>query len=323
MTKPIGTTAPLLSLTITRVAGFSVYQKAKYTLDGIIENATGISPLQTVNTPGSYPNLQTVACFTTAGAISGAVLTPFLTPFELVKNATQTSVLMSSTADPITTPRGPNISSVAPKIETPKGDPRVGPWRALKQIVGTRGLTGLWTGWNLHLARDTVGSGIYFGVYEAVKQAMTSYRGADQPNTMMAVATAGTICGIMSWVFTYPLDTMKTRVQNQLVGRFASKDLSASVREEMMKGLKNAGRGSKWKGVEMIIARSSIQNMIQMSIFEGIKTRIIGVEFSDGNTDLPKTKREKGRDEKRKELDDEISKKKERKKAQREVGRDM
>jgi hypothetical protein len=301
-------------LTLTRVAGFSVYQKAKYSLDGIIENATGISPLQTVNTPGSYPNVQTVACFTLAGALSGAALTPFLTPFELVKNATQTSVLMSSTSNPITTPRGPNIGSVAPA----KVDSRVGPWKALRQIVATRGPLGLWTGWNLHLARDTVGSGIYFGVYEAVKQTMTSYRGEDRPNSFLAVAIAGTTCGVMSWVFTYPLDTMKTRVQNQLVGRFASRDISASVKQEMLNGLKNAGKGSKWKGVEMIIARSSIQNMIQMSIFEGIKTHVIGVEFADGSTDLPKTRRQKGRDEKRSEME-----KKEAKKAQKEVGRDM
>jgi hypothetical protein len=300
-------------LTLTRVAGFSVYQKSKYSLDGIIENATGISPLQTVNTPGSYPNVQTVACFTLAGAFSGAALTPFLTPFELVKNATQTSVLMSSTSDP-STPRGPNIGSVAPA----KTDTRIGPWKALRQIVATRGPLGLWTGWNLHLARDTVGSGIYFGVYEAVKQTMTSYRHEDQPNTMLAVAIAGITCGVMSWVFTYPLDTMKTRVQNQLVGRFATRDLSASVKEEMLRGLKNAGKGSKWKGVEMIIARSSIQNMIQMSIFEGIKTHVIGVEFSDGTTDLPKTRREKGRDEKRSEME-----RREAKKAQGEVGRNM
>jgi hypothetical protein len=268
-------------LTLTRVAGFSVYQKAKYSLDGIIENATGISPLQTVNTPGSYPNVQTVACFT---------------------------------SNPITTPRGPNIGSVAPA----KVDSRVGPWKALRQIVATRGPLGLWTGWNLHLARDTVGSGIYFGVYEAVKQTMTSYRGEDRPNSFLAVAIAGTTCGVMSWVFTYPLDTMKTRVQNQLVGRFASRDISASVKQEMLNGLKNAGKGSKWKGVEMIIARSSIQNMIQMSIFEGIKTHVIGVEFADGSTDLPKTRRQKGRDEKRSEME-----KKEAKKAQKEVGRDM
>ena len=73
-------------------------------------------------------------------------------------------------------------------------------------------------------------------------------------------------------------------------------------------------KAPKWKGVEMIIARSSIQNMIQMSIFEGIKTRIIGVKFSDGSTDLPKTKRERGRDER---MD------KERKKAQRNAGRGL
>ena len=285
-------------MTLSRVAGFSVYQKAKYSLDRVIENSTGISPLQTVNTPGSYPNLQTVACFATAGAISGAALTPILCPFELVKTATQTSVLMSSTKDPISTPRGPNIGSVAP--EGTRADSRIKPFQVIRQIIATKGPLGLWTGWNLHLARDTVGTCIYFGVYEAVKQAMTSYRSADQPNSWLAVAIAGTACGAMSWAFTYPLDTMKTRAQNQLVGRFAQKGMSDSIQKEMVNGLKQAGRGSKWTGVWMAIGRSAVQNMIQMSIFEGIKTKIFDVKFVDGSTDLPKTKRQRGRDEKEK-----------------------
>lgn len=279
-----GTTAPLISITISRVAGFSVYQWAKYAIDGVIESSTGHSPLKLVNTPGTYPDLSTVGCFTTAGAISGAALAFVISPFELIKNATQTSVLMASSTTVDATPRGPSIGSVAPKSVG-----RVSSWRAVKQIVERRGVLGLWTGFQLHMARDLVGSGIYFGVYEAVKQSITSYRGVGEANTIPAVATAGVICGVLSWVFTYPLDTMKTRAQNRLVGNSSSSIDALS---------KAVARSSKWKGVEMIILRSSIQNMIQMSIFESVKTEIIGMKFSDGRTDLPKTKREKGRTDK-------------------------
>ena len=66
-----GTTAPLAGLLLTRVLNFGVYRKAKYYLDGVIENATGSSPLQHVNRPGTYPNAATIVCFTGAGAIAG------------------------------------------------------------------------------------------------------------------------------------------------------------------------------------------------------------------------------------------------------------
>lgn len=69
-----GTTAPLTGLLLTRVLNFGVYRKAKYYLDGVIENTTGSSPLQHVNKPGTYPNVSTVLCFTGAGAISGVPL---------------------------------------------------------------------------------------------------------------------------------------------------------------------------------------------------------------------------------------------------------
>ena len=72
-----GTTAPLFMLTVTRVVGFSVYQQAKYAIDGVINNTFGYSPLAIVNTPGTFPTLSTTFCFTTAGALSGAATTLF------------------------------------------------------------------------------------------------------------------------------------------------------------------------------------------------------------------------------------------------------
>jgi hypothetical protein len=75
---------------------------------------------------------------------------------------------------------------------------------------------------------------------------------------------------------------MKTRAQNMLVGdaaKFAEKVAKESA--------KVAARSSKWKGIEVIILRSSIQNMVQMSVFEYAKKFIRGLEFSDGTKKIP------------------------------------
>ena len=93
------------------------------------------------------------------------------------------------------TPRGAEPGSVQPKHSG-----RVNTYQAIKQIVQSRGVLGLWTGFRLHLLRDTVGSGIYFGVYEAVKHGMTSYWHLEKANTAGPVAIAGAVCGIASWV---------------------------------------------------------------------------------------------------------------------------
>lgn len=77
-----GTLAPLGSLTFSRTLGFIAYRKAKYAIDRGIESTTGSSPLEWVNTAGTYPNLGTVVCFSTAGMVSGAALTPILSKWE-------------------------------------------------------------------------------------------------------------------------------------------------------------------------------------------------------------------------------------------------
>jgi hypothetical protein len=74
----VGTTAPLISITFTRISTFSVYQWAKYVVDAAVEKSTGRSPLVLVNTPNTYPDVATIGCFTVAGAMTGAALTPIV-----------------------------------------------------------------------------------------------------------------------------------------------------------------------------------------------------------------------------------------------------
>ena len=168
----------------------------------------GDSPLALVNIPGTYPNLSTTFCFTTAGAVSG-VATTFFTcelvahrhaqkthsfsgPIEVMKNTTQTSVLMAGYDSDHRT--GSASNTVAKQCNS-----RISSLAATQQIIRRHGFFGLYTGFRLHLARDVAGSAIYFGVYEATKQAMTSFSKTEKANTPIAVAIAGMLCGMCSW----------------------------------------------------------------------------------------------------------------------------
>lgn len=50
------------------------------------------------------------------------------------------------------------------------------------------------------LVREVVGTGVYFGTYEAVKQLLVAYRGSDSPTSPGAVAFAGGVCGMLGLV---------------------------------------------------------------------------------------------------------------------------
>lgn len=106
-------------------------------------------------------------------------------PVELIKNCTQSSVLMAS-------------GSSATKT-TAKNVGRVSSVAAARQIIGERGFLGLFTGFRLHFYRDVVGTGLYFGIYETLKQSINSAYGADKVNAPGAVMFAGAACGVLSW----------------------------------------------------------------------------------------------------------------------------
>ena len=78
---------------------------------------------------------------------------------------------------------------------------RINTFQAIALIVRRHGLLGLYTGFHLHMLRETIGSGLYFGVYESTKQIMTTYSGAEQANSRGAVLVAGGLCGVGAWLF--------------------------------------------------------------------------------------------------------------------------
>lgn len=113
-----------------------------------------------------------------------------LGPFELTKNVVQTSVLVSNRAQ-----ASPNAAR-DPSLRS-KG--RLNTIEAVRQIVRRYGFRGLYTGFYLHALRDTVGSGLYFGVYETVKQMAAKELGPDT-SPFGGPMIAGAICSTVPWL---------------------------------------------------------------------------------------------------------------------------
>jgi Mitochondrial carrier protein len=113
-----------------------------------------------------------------------------LGPFELAKNVVQTSVLVAhrSQASPDAV-RDPNLHKM----------PRLGTLEAFKQIINRHGFRGLYTGYHLHAMRDTIGTGLYFGIYETIKQVIAKELGPQQ-SPFGPPVIAGAFCGTIPWI---------------------------------------------------------------------------------------------------------------------------
>lgn len=134
-----------------------------------------------------------------------------LGPFELAKNVVQTSVLVSNRAQAAPDAVGdPSLRS----------KPRLGTIEAIRQIVQRYGFRGLYTGFHLHALRDTLGSGLYFGVYETVKQLASKELGPDK-SPFGGPMIAGAICSTVPW-FCVSLGIVDLR----RIGQLTNTDLS-------------------------------------------------------------------------------------------------
>ncbi|KAF2690829.1 mitochondrial carrier [Lentithecium fluviatile CBS 122367] len=247
-----GVWSPLASITLVRTVSFSIYQKSKYFLDDWIYQATGSSPLVIANTKDALPTLSTITCFGLSGAMAGAAITTIACPFELTKLSAQISVLMADRKD------GSTNDAVRKSYQN------LGTFRTAQNLVRHRGWMGLYSGFHLHLLRDTIGTGIYFVTYESVKQLLANARGSS-PTSPLAVVTAGGMCGLVSWACIFPIDTAKSIYQrNCLVG---GKDKQTRPKIQFL-------NPRMYRGLGVSMSRSCVVNAIFFTAFEFSKKRI-------------------------------------------------
>lgn len=94
--------------------------------------------------------------------------------------------------------------------------------QAVRMIVGSNGVLGLWTGFRLHFVRDTLGTALYFAEYDVMRyllgrksnsstDSMSSEQGAlprwaSWLPPQLVPFLCGSFAGVTSWALIYPVD---------------------------------------------------------------------------------------------------------------------
>jgi len=182
---------PLMTISFVRAASFTIYSSTKeycrkhkyFTRNSIFDVA---------------------ATGAIGGALAGASITFGSVPFELVKVRRQLEYTIAATK---------GVTMVKPP----------GTLEAVSEIFKANGVRGLYTGGRLHFVRDTSGTALYFFEYDAMRHLLGRKRSGEQGPTppwlpipvSVVPFICGSLAGVSSWAIIYPLDVVKTKMQQR------------------------------------------------------------------------------------------------------------
>ncbi|KAF8470179.1 mitochondrial carrier domain-containing protein [Kalaharituber pfeilii] len=247
-----GSLAPLASVTLVRTVSFSIYTNSKGFYGDAIQRMFGphaISSTSDANS-GKIPKLGDAFRWALSGATAGAAITAIACPFEFTKLCAQIEILMA---------RATPTSLEDPKLNRVQYEGK-GPGQAARHIIKTRGFIGLYSGFHLHFARDTLGTSIYFTIYETAKQLLSSTNAGT-----FGIAAAGGLCGLLSWMMIYPVDSYKSIYQRDVLTHRPGTVLP-----------KRPFRFSRrmYSGLGVSMTRSALVNAVFFSTYEIMKREV-------------------------------------------------
>lgn len=256
-----GISAPLVSTSFSKSMGVTLYMSFKpevalamgriYTPYKVDEKASKLrktAGLALANAPISI----------VSGSLAGGCVSLFACPFEFTKLFLQISILA-----------GKNQPHV------PMSVVQVG-----RQIIKTEGVRGLYSGFKYHIIRDAVSSGLFFAIYETFKFSFQMFstedgyiQGTSIPCGPTSVAMAGAVSGVFSWISVFPIDTVKSLIQRDIVSnilRVQSNQEKLPLPERKM----TFPTRRMYRGLGPSITRSVIATMTFFSVFEYLMTHI-------------------------------------------------
>lgn len=163
-----------------------------------------------------------------AGATAGIAQTPLSSPIELAKTRMQ--------------------------LQSSKGGSKFsGPMECLKHIYKREGYRGVFNGLGITFLREAPSFGVYFLVYEVLTQ-------SKEPISTCRMLLAGGLAGTASWVISYPLDVIKSRMQAESRSRYtgALDCFRQSVNAE--------GYGCLYRGLNSTILRAFPTNAATFAV---------------------------------------------------------
>ncbi|KAG7806851.1 hypothetical protein KL921_004645 [Ogataea angusta] len=242
-----GIAAPLISTAFARSLGVSIYTEAKPIVSFLGAPIWGSHPLIHRTAPVSDQQAQidkvvnNIPIAVLAGSISGAAVSVFACPFELSKIFQQILLLVNNSK------------------ENGKG---------------------LYSGYRYHLTKDGVSSGLFYGLYETVKLFIQTRNGHVTQNSelqktinVLSVPISGAVAGCFSWVLVFPVDTIKSQYQRDVIRNILREVAGRDKLPVVAPKLRWPTR-ELYRGLGPSITRSIVTTMIFFSIFEYLMKNI-------------------------------------------------
>lgn len=197
-----GVTIPLITISFVRTSSFSIYYNTKAHLhrNGVLNDSSRL--------------IHTALSGAAGGATSGVIISCGSAPFELVKVQRQLEYLIAVQKGLVkkSDPNGGRARTFVPQSG----------FQAAANIYKTfGGIKGFYMGFPLHMARDTLGTALYFGFYDSIRKLVSRHSKTDSisgaslygiPGPVVSFLS-GSSAGILSWLIVYPVDLIKTKVQ--------------------------------------------------------------------------------------------------------------
>ncbi|KAL4471129.1 hypothetical protein ABPG72_006510 [Tetrahymena utriculariae] len=141
-----------------------------------------------------------------------------------------------------------------------------------KKIYLDHGLRGIYKGLTITCLREVPALFAYFGSYHGVLRAIQGAYNNNQQELAVKCAplVAGAVAGIAYCTFTYPIDTIKSRIQTD---NFVNPKYNGIV-DGFRKTIKAQGFASLYKGYGITFVRGIPVNAASFLIFENVKALI-------------------------------------------------
>eukprot|EP01126_Amoeba_proteus_P053628 TRINITY_DN6548_c0_g1_i4.p1 TRINITY_DN6548_c0_g1~~TRINITY_DN6548_c0_g1_i4.p1 ORF type:complete len:243 (-),score=34.82 TRINITY_DN6548_c0_g1_i4:47-775(-) len=152
-----------------------------------------------------------------------------------------------------------DLLKVRSQVDTGSGKMLKGPRVVMSEIYRKHGLMGFTRGFSACVWRDTPAVGFYFGFYDM-------FRGKFGVSPFFS----GAMAGLISWIFCYPFDVIKTRIQATEPTEYKG------VRDCFRKAVYGADheRFNLWRGLTPCLIRSLPVNGTIFLVYELLVSRI-------------------------------------------------
>ncbi|KAJ1966085.1 hypothetical protein H4R35_007009 [Dimargaris xerosporica] len=242
---------PLITVSIVKSISFSVYENTKYQLKAsrwppfqspellpfgtlcFLSGATAGAVVALLSCPFELVKVQQQLEKLlakerlqqyTAGAINGLSLAASASPLAIRAIRSQQNGLgprppavhVSPLESLMPSPTNP-VRNAAPPLALSSSaiqHTATSSWTVARRLYVTHGARGLYQGLTCHVARDALGTGIYFSTYELTKQLLSPLSGSQPPGPLTHFLAGGT-CGVFSWLLIFPLDLVKSVIQKE------------------------------------------------------------------------------------------------------------